>query len=291
MANEDQIEEEITVETDEDKTLTEESEVEENEIILSGGDEPKAKSDPTPHILRRVQRREEKTQLENQQLKEQLQQMASQSTATVKPRPVEFSFDTTEEFQAAEAVWQSELTATAVRNELNQQQNGHRIAAQEQERNVSYETYAKNAANLKVSDFNEVQDKAFDILGDDFARSIAETIPEEAPMLLYYLGKNPSEAERYRDDYKANPGKTNFLMGKLAGKLTLQPKRAKAAEPESKIESTGVGDVVDGDWQKQIDKVQDAADESNIAMSLRQVRAIKKKARDSGFDISALNWD
>lgn len=268
---------------------TKTDETEENEIILTGQDEPTGKpEDPTPHILRRVQRREEKTQLENQQLKAQLEQMASQSNTTIKPKPIEDNFDSIEEYNAADAQWQADLISTTISTQLNQQQNGHRIAAQEQERNVSHETYAKNAVALKVSDFNEIQDKAFDILGDDFARAIAETIPEEAPKLLYYLGKNPREAERYRDDYKLNPGRTNFLMGKLAGKLTLQPRRTKAADPETKIEGASVGDIGDGDWQAQIDKVYDSADDSTISKSINKVREIKKQAKAAGFDVSTL---
>ncbi len=291
MADEEQLKDTVDEESNEVDLSkeTETDEIEENEIILAGQDEPTGKpEDPTPHILRRVQRREEKTQLENQQLKEQLQQLANQSTQTIKPKPIESNFDSVEEYSAAEAIWYQELVSGTVSKQLNQEQNGHRIAAQEQERNVSYETYAKSAAGLKVSDFNETQDKAFDILGDDFARSIAETIPEEAPKLLYYLGKNPREAERYRDDYKLNPGKTNFLMGKLAGKLTLQPKRTKAADPETKVEGASVGDIGDGDWQTQIDKVRDAADESTISKSINKVREIKKQAKAAGFDVSTL---
>ena len=292
MADEEQLEEptvnDESGEIDPSKE-TETDETEENEIILTGQDEPTGKpEDPTPHILRRVQRREEKTQLENQQLKAQLQQLASQSNTTIKPKPIEDNFDSIEEYNAADAQWQADLISTTISTQLNQQQNGHRIAAQEQERYVSHETYAKNAVELKVSDFNEIQDKAFDILGDDFARAIAETIPEEAPKLLYYLGKNPREAERYRDDYKLNPGRTNFLMGKLAGKLTLQPRRTKAADPETKIEGASVGDIADGDWQTQIDKTRDAANDSNIAMTLRKVREIKKQAKAAGVDVSTL---
>jgi len=262
-------------------------EAEENEIVLAGQEDPKEKPDPTNHILNRVMKRKEKLQDENADLRSQIADLVKTSgTATVQPKPDEYAFDNRDDYLAAEAKWQSDMTNQAVTNLLDTQQNGHRVAAKEQKRDAALTTYAKNAAGLKVSDFNETQDKAFDVLGDEFAQLIAENLPEDAPKLMYWLGKNPVEAARYRDDYKSNPGSTTFALGKLAGKLTIKPKRTQAADPESKLESEAVGGSTD--WQKQLDKIDESADMSNISKSLNARRKVKAQAKAAGFDVSTL---
>jgi len=263
-------------------------EAEENEIVLAGQEEPKEKPDPTNHILNRVMKRKEKLQDENADLKSQIANLVKSSgSATVQPEPDEFAFDNRDDYLAAKATWQQNLMNQAVTRQLDTQQNGHRVAAQEQKRETALTTYAKNAANLKVSDFNETQDKAFDVLGDEFAQLIAENLPEDAPKLMYWLGKNPTEAAKYRDDYKSNPGSTTFALGKLAGNLTIKPKRTQAADPESKIDSEAVGGS-STDWQKQLNKIDDSADMSNIGKTLKARRALKAQAKAAGFDVSTL---
>jgi len=179
------------------------------------------------------------------------------------------------------------MLANTVSAQLDKQQNGHNLVAAQQKVDQNLRTYAENASKLKVSDFNETQDKAFDILGDDFAQLIAQELPEDAPTLMYWLGKNPGEAVGYRDRYLSNPGGTTFALGKLAGKLTIQRKRTSAAAPESTVESGSVGGL-DTNWQKQLDKLSDEAEFGNISKTLNAKRAIKKQAKAAGFDVSTL---
>jgi hypothetical protein len=266
------------------------NEIEENEIVLAGQDEVenKGKSDPKSHILKRVMKRESKLQNENEQLKAQLNQLANnQGAPVVAPEPDEFAFNTREEYLQAKAEWQQNLMHTTVSQQLQTQQHGHKAAAKEQERENALNTYATNAAGLNVSDFNETQDKAFDVLGDEFAQMIAQALPEDAPKLMYWLGKNPKDAAAYRDNYMSNPGGTTFALGKLAGKLTIKPKRSEAADPETKVEGAGEGGL-QTDWQAKLDKIDNDADMSNISKALKQRRKLKKEAAAAGVDVSTL---
>ena len=265
-----------------------ENEIEENEIVIAGQDEEtESKSDPKDHILKRVMRRKDKLQGENEDLKTQLQQLANQNTQVVAPRPDEFAFDDRADYLAADAKWHQELLSTTVSQQLNVQQDGHRVAAAEQQREAKIELYATTAANLKVSDFNDLQDKAFEILGDEFAQLLVENLPKQAPSLVCWFANNPVEAARYRDDYKSNPGNTTFELGLLAGKLTKQPKRTQAANPEVKIEGAGMGGV-ETDWQTKLDKIDNDADMSNLSKALRARRQVKAEAKAAGFDVSTL---
>jgi len=264
----------------------------ENEIVLAGQESENDESKPEPrdpksYILKRFSKKNDKLQGENQALKDQLERLAAEGQGAVDPVPDEDSFDTRGEYLTAQAKHQKKMMQSVVGDQLKTQQHGHRIAAQEQQEEKALETYAASAAKLKVSDFNEAQDKACDVLGDDFAQLIVQTLPEDAPKLLYWFGKNPKEAAEFRENYTQNPGSTTFSLGKLAGKLTIKPKRSSAASPESKVTATGVS-TGNEDWQAQLNKIDDGAESDNISKVLNARRALKAKARAAGFDVSTL---
>jgi len=300
MADEtEQLNEETTVEvkaeeTDppSEETTDESKEIEENEIVLAGQETEKGKSAPKdnkPFIIKRFAKKNDKLQSENTALKAQLQQMASAPVVDgVEAEPDELDFDDHKDYLAAKSKHQAKLLRSVVNERLAEEQNAHRIAAVQQQKESALKTYTESAAALKVSDFNETQDKAFDVLGDDFAQLIMEEIPEEGSKLIYWFGKNPQEAVEYRERYLRNPGKTTFSLGKLAGKLTIQPKRSNAADPESKVDNASVGGS-DSDWQKQLDKIDKAVTNKTISKSVNARREVKKQAKAAGFDVSTLN--
>jgi len=268
----------------------EDDEATENEIVLAGQEEAEGKPDPrsnTDHILNRVMRRKDKLQDENVRLKQQLEANAQPAVPALQSVPDEYAYENREDYLVALATYNRQMMSGVVSEQLNHQQSGHRLAAQEQRRKDSLTAYANNASMLKVSDFNETQDKAFDVLGDDFATLIAEQLPEDAPKLLYYLGKNSLKAEELRDKFASNPGGVTFELGKLAGNLTIKSKRTQAAQPESKVTGGSVGGV-GGDWQKQYDKIVDATTDGNISKTLNAIRELKRQAKASGFDVSTL---
>ncbi len=299
MAEAEQQDEQATVEDEvieqspgqEEAETKTEDEVTENEIVLAGQDEAEGKSDPksnTDHILNRVMRKKDKLTDENTRLRAQLEAAAKPAVpSALQSVPDEYAYENREDYLAALAVHNRQMMSGVVSEQLNQQQNGHRVEAQEQRRSDSLKTYAETASKLNVSDFNETQDRAFDVLGDDFAQLIAEQLPQDAPKLLYYLGKNSAKAEELRDKFASNPGGVTFELGKLAGNLTIQPKRTNAAQPEAKIESGSVGGINEN-WQDQYTKIMDSADNDNIAKTLNAMRELKKQAKEAGFDVSTL---
>lgn len=273
-------------------------EEQEYEIVLAGDEDADSKPDTkstSDHILNRVMRKRDKLQdnlvteqARSTDLQRQLDQLANtQQSNVVAIPPQEHEFNSTEEYLVAKAGYDRQMLTSVVSEQLNQQQNGHLIAAQEQEKNAALSTYAKNASNLGVKNFNEIQDKAFDVLGDEFAQMIAQHLPEDAPKLMYHFGVNPTVAAQFRDDYITSSGGTLFKLGKLAGNLTLKPKQATAAQPEGKIENGAVGGVNE-DWQASYEKIMDTASDSNISNTLNQIRELKKQARAAGFDVSTL---
>lgn len=271
---------------------------EEFDIVLAGQEEPTeqpSEQDPSKFILSRVKKREEKLKAENARLRQQQEQYQApqpeipvqQPQTFLEPEPDEYAFDDRNQYLQARATWQQNMLRSVVSEQLNQQQNGHRQAARAQQDQQALEQYANNAAKLKVRDFNEVQDAAFDVLGDQFAQMIARELPDEAPKLMYWFGKNPQEAVNYRDNYQSNPGSTTFQLGKLAGKLTLKRRESKAPQPERNIENGSVGGV-NRDWAAEYKRLEDTMTDDNHAKVGKQLRELRKEARKSGFDVSAL---
>ena len=281
------------VETEDGVDLPADGQDDENtefDIVLAGQEEPIAPvaKSTSDHILNRVMKKKDKLQDENAELKRQLEQLANQQPAkAVDLPPDEYDFEDRSQYLQAKAAYDQRMLSEVVGRQLNQQQNGHRIAAQEQEQEEKLKAYAINASELKVRDFNDVQNKAFDVLGDDFAKLIAQELPEDAPKLIYYFGKNPQAAADMREQYSANPGQVTFKLGKLAGNLTIKPRESSAAQPETKVESGAVGGVAT-DWQAQLDKIDEGANMDNIGKTLRARREIKAKAKAAGFDVSTL---
>ena len=265
-------------------------EPQEFDIVLAGSDEPTIepeKKSTSDHILSRVMKKKDKLADENASLKLQLQSKA-QPQQSVQTAPDEYDYDDRKAYLQAHSNWQRQMLVDVTAQQMNDQQNAGRFAAQRQQRETALTTYAENAAKLKVKDFNGAQDKAFELLGDDFVQMLATELPEDAPKLVFWFSKNPADAQRYREEFKSSPGKTTFSLGKLAGKLVPQPRQTKAAQPESKIESAGAVGGGGSDWQKQLDKLDDDVDMQNISKSINARRAIKLKAQAAGFDVSTL---
>ena len=269
---------------------TSDEETQEFDIVLAGQDEPKIEPEAKStqdHILSRVMKKKERLADENAALKLQLQQNAQPQQSVQTTAPDEYDFDDRKDYLQAHSNWQRQMLVDVTNEQLSNQQNAGRFAAQKQQQETALNTYAESAAKLKVKDYNGAQDKAFELLGDDFVQMLATQLPETAPKLIFWFSKNPAEAQRYREEFTSNPGRTTFSLGELAGKLTQQPRTSKAASPESKIESAAVGGM-GSDWQKQLDKLDDSVDMGNIAKTLNARREIKQKAKAAGFDVSTL---
>ena len=98
----------------------------------------------------------------------------------------------------------------------------------------------KRADALKVKDYDETEDKAIEILGQDVVNQlIANT--DKSPELLYYLGKNPGKAQEMAEMVKTNPVKGVFELGRLGAKLSARPKSRTKPAPAPEGEQRGGG--------------------------------------------------
>lgn len=258
----------------------------ENTIVLATDEsegEPKPKPSNEHFVLKRFEKKNTKLVDENAALKQQLEQAASKQAPMQLLTPDEYDFTDRQEYLKAKTTYDFALQSQVADARENKARQGHHVEAQEQQRNESLNKYSEAAKGLKVSDFNETQDRAFDVLGDEFAQVIATQVsPKDAAKLMYWFGKNPKAAAEHKDMFMANPGQSTYSLGKLAGKLTIKPKQSDAAEPEGKIDSGSVGGLNE-DWQSQYDKILDSATEDTVGKTMKELRALKARARESGF--------
>ena len=226
-----------TVDYDEDETVIAEEEqaeevtteevAEEVEVVLDGEEEPTSK--PVPRgFLKRINKLNGKVEAANSEAEEarrradaleeenRLLRMKTQQKPLTRPKAEDFATDAEYE-SALDKYDEQRLREIADRRlsehmEASQQRNTQ--AAHDEELRVSLTAHYERAEGLKVTDYEETEDRAISILGNDTAKQImANTVNSE--VILYHLGKNPAKAERLLQLIQENPIKGVAEIGRL----------------------------------------------------------------------------
>ncbi|MEE8233708.1 MAG: hypothetical protein V3R41_03415 [Gammaproteobacteria bacterium] len=164
-------------------------------------------------------------------------------------------------------IQEAQKQTASFQNQQTQQDNLQQAKSRHYER----------ASELKVSDFEEMEDNAIKILGDDVFNELVKNC-DNSPEVAYLLGKNPDEALRIRR--LADNGdafKCVMELGKLSAKTKVKTKSAIPADPESKI-ANGNPPVSTNNLQKEFDA---AIDSDNFA----RAREIEAQAEKRGVQI------
>ncbi|WP_299084910.1 hypothetical protein [uncultured Paraglaciecola sp.] len=276
---------------------------EENEIVLAGQEESPSSQANKPNndqhsntdaVIKRMKRKRERIDAENEQLRrenEQLRRHAQSPGAgqrqhdqslqlPKRPTRAEFSYDE-DKFDAAIAEWTEQVADVKAEARIREANQGQRTIAAQQREAKALEQYAKSANALKLPDFNEAQEDALDVIGTDFGVMLARELPDDAPKLVYFFGKNPDEALKYREMFDNNPGGTTFALGKLAERLVIKRKQSSAAAPEDRIEGEGLAGG-DSSLQGQLAKIDEKLEKDEIspAQAIRETRRIKRELKE-----------
>jgi len=143
----------------------------------------------------------------------------------------------------------------------------------EQSKSKHYE----RASELKVSDFEEMEDNAIKILGDDVFNELVSNC-DNSPEVAYLLGKNPNEALRIRNLADSGQAfKCVMELGKLSAKVKVKTKSAIPADPERKI-ANGNPPVSTNNLQKEWDKAAESGE-------FKRMREIETQAETRGVRI------
>jgi len=105
------------------------------------------------------------------------------------------------------------------------------------------EDHYRRADALKVPDYDETEDKAISIIGHEVVKELILN-SDKSEVLLYWLGKNPNNAEDLKDLIQSNPVKGALAIGRLEERLVAKPKSKNkpAPDPDREQRSGGSGE-------------------------------------------------
>lgn len=114
----------------------------------------------------------------------------------------------------------------------------------------------ERAEEIGAKDYEATEDKALEVLGNDTANHIIDNF-DDSHVILYFLGKNPKEAERIANLLKTKPIKGVAEVGRLSAELRLKPKNKTVADPDEEIK--GDGHTQDSAVERKLSKLRDDA--------------------------------
>lgn len=242
------------------------------------------KRNPVRDMRKRIkeQNRENKDlSSENQQLRDQLAANKPAIPAVAdKPEPTleDCGYDT-EKFQREYSIWNGAQLDKKLDDRLNRQHTSEQTSAATAEREASIEGHYQRASELRVGDYEEVEDVAVEALGAKLIQSIQSTV-DNSEALIYYLGKNPEKAAQVAVLFEANPGKATFELGKIASRITLRPKGKGAPVPDLAV--PGGGGALNASVYNRYKKALDAAYGKG---DLSAIKAVRLEAKNAGVDL------
>lgn len=266
-------------------------ETEEVEIVVSGEDKPASKSQVPYGIRKRfnklngridaakseageANREAEMLREENKLLR--LQAQAGSPTS----KPDEDDFETTAEYDAAQDEYDNvriakiaqEQAARIIQNNQAQTTQANNDTALEAQLSAHYE----KANALKMPNYEELEDKAIDVLGTELSKVIMANT-DKSHLIMAHLGANPGKAEELVEMVKTNPVGALVKAVEIGSSLSVKPKN-NAPDPETKVEPGAAA----SDWQSRIDKAREKAVTSN---DMTELLSLKKQMREAGVKL------
>jgi hypothetical protein len=153
----------------------------------------------------------------------------------------------------------------------------HQVLARQKALEAHYDRVDK----IGLRDYDAAEEKAKGILGKDLTEDIAVNA-EDSHAVLYFLGKNPEEAERLREIFDENPAKGTYALGKLAAGLKVQQKPKPT--PNDADTPAGNGANAGGNqWARKLDKLRDEVAKGTKSMA--DIQVLKREAKAAGVTL------
>jgi hypothetical protein len=288
------LKEELDAKLEEGNTAPAEDEV---EIVLDRDEEQEEKPvvkkrNPIRDLRERNKelKKETKTLAErNAELEEELARRTNTPTPTPKSTPAvevpdeaptlaNCGYDA-DEFTRKYSAWSDQNIEKKVQEHLKGQTDRERRESVTKKAEAAIESHYQRASELKVGNYEQMEDTAVDILGVELVQSIQTTV-DNSETLLYWLGKNPEKTQELKELFDASPGKGTLELGKLSGKLTLKPKGGQPPNPDIPLRGGG-GAQNSSAYNKFLKKLSTAYDN----MDLEGARAVRQEAKEAGVTL------
>lgn len=290
------LETEDKIETEETEIIEESAEekVAEVEIVVDGEDEPPSETVPLSTFLKTKEKLNSKlsakdgevseAQSEAAMLREEVKLLASKLEAkeTLK-RPKPEDFETDELFEAAlDAYDDQRLDQKAEKKlaeKLAEAQTQVLAASQEEADDISLKAHYKRAAEMKLPNFEELEDKAIDILGSNLTKFIIANT-ENSEVILAHLGTRTERARELAGKLESAPGRLAVEIGELSKSLSVKPKTINPLDPPAEVTGGPASDT--NVWERRLEK---AREEAAATRNMTKLQALKKAAREAGVTL------
>ncbi|MEW8053455.1 MAG: hypothetical protein AB2754_16160 [Candidatus Thiodiazotropha endolucinida] len=224
----------------------------------------------------------EALEAENQLLRMQLEQGPKQETL-VEPTLESCGHDE-ERYQKERLDYMYKLGVEESKKYVDEQLSSlnqtTQVRQQEATTDSALDRHYTEAGKLKVSDFNDAEDKVIDLFGKEATQTLIAN-SERSHLLVYWLGKNPGKAAYYANLIKTQPLKGAMALGELEAKLKTKPKSDKPpAEPDTPLD--GASTPTDtAAWKRRLDKIRDDGGQGCISKAIE----LKKEAARAGITL------
>ena len=264
------------------------------------GTQPDKQRDLNRIINRRLKREKRKTEsanetasdaanaLEIEKQKNRLLQLAleqkGQATENQIPDPDDFDEGVSDPgYIARFNAYHQQLIQQEVRSHevaSSQRREGDEVL--EQAKRKHYE----KAYALGALDYDEVEDKAIDALGEEVVNHLIRS-SDNTHVILYYLGKNPDEAEDLSALIKTDPVKATLKIGRLEAELQVQKKDTSKPTPDPDEELPGgtpsASDHLKQKYEKLVAKAQVGGPQSQKYM--KEMAKLRTDAKERGINL------
>jgi desulfoferrodoxin (superoxide reductase-like protein) len=255
----------------EDQT-TEDGEGDNDEVIVSIGEEapPPEEQTHAPEWVRELRKTNRELQRQNRELQGKLQSTAQTETKPVvlgkKPSLEEYDYDA-DKFEVALADW---FERKRQADEANAKQEAE-VMNQQKAWQAKLDGYGKAKAELRVKDFEDAEAVAQELFNITQQGVVLQGADNPA-LVIYALGKNPKKAKELSDI--KDPVKFAFAVAKLEKELKVTNRRA-APPPERIVSGTG---RVSGAVDSTLERLRAEAEKTGNMTKVIQYKAQKRAA-------------
>ncbi len=146
----------------------------------------------------------------------------------------------------------------------------------------------ERAQEMKAKDFEETEDKAIAILGNEVVNHLIQS-SEKSHIVLYYLGKNPDIAEDIKSLIDTDPVKATLQLGRLEAELSVKPKAdlEPTPDPDTELQGGTPSAGQNNKFQKKLNRLRDKAAEGGGGgnKAMLAISNLKREAKEAGVTI------
>jgi hypothetical protein len=244
------------------------------EFEINLGDSPSQQPRKGNPVVQRVIGQRDKAREEATAYKseiETLRQKVSQLEGS-NSTPSYEDFDTEEDYRQAVINWNAQNSSVAPKQNTGDQFQRF-LAQQAEEKAVSNHYSRAESLAEKFPDYSVSEQSAKDILGDQLSLEVARLSDRSAELMLYF-GRNPQEAQRFKNLASRDGTKAAIELGRMEAQLNIQQKNSTLPEPDEPLEGGNTSSPVSG-FERRLKQARSSGNR-------REAINIRKEAQSAG---------